>query len=376
MATRLSHSSLSRFQTCAKSYEIRYIDRVVSVYKSSALFFGSAIDKAQEHMLKNKAHEACLEESMRILDEEWEQQKDNEGNITDLPKNTTILYSKYDYDGDLLEKPDWRELFKLDEQPFEARSRVEEALKSGTQWGDIPETDRIVYNFSSWLSVKRKGHLLLKAYHDQILPQIDTVIEVQREVVLEDSEGNKINGFVDLIAKLKDGRVAVLDNKTSSMDYEPDSVQKSAQLGLYQTILNSYVDDPTHPFKHKIDWAGYLVLNKKIEKEKTKICKSCGYKGEGSHKTCNNEIDGKRCGGEWEVTKKFSVKTQVIVDKVSPVLLNLVMDNADVIKRNIEAKLFPRSLTACDNQFGKPCEFYNLCHKNDTTGLIKLPEKK
>lgn len=378
MSVRLSHSAMNKFQTCAKSYQYRYIDRIVPVAKSSALFFGVAIDEALNHLLKYKDSPETILEAQEVFARAWEQQKDNEGNIVDLPMNPQILYSKYDYDSDMMEKSDWRELFQLDDKAFETRGLVEEALKKNTPWGEIPEKQRIVYNFMSWLSLKRKAILLLDAYHKQLLPNIKEIVAIQMELNLTDDAGNSINGFIDLVAKLQDGTIAVLDNKTSSMEYEADSVKKSTQLALYQNILNSYCDDPAHPWKHRITKCGYLVMSKKINKEKTKICKKCGHQAdEGArHKTCAQEINEVRCGGDFDVTKKFNVNTQIIVDQIETAMLELVMENADTIRTAIDTSVFPRNLTVCHSIFGKPCEYIGFCHKGETNGLAKLPDKK
>ena len=119
MSLRLSHSGMSVFTECAKKWQIRYRDKIVSKEKGSALLFGSAIDEALNFMLLNKEDKTIdlLSNSIDVFNKHWEQQKDNEGKIMDLPMNPDIKYSKYDFDVDLLEKSDWAELYKLSQNP-------------------------------------------------------------------------------------------------------------------------------------------------------------------------------------------------------------------------------------------------------------------
>lgn len=385
MAIKLSHSSQNKFQTCPKSWELRYKEKIVSIYKGSALFFGSAMDEALNFMLINKDKKDIdlIAESIRVFDIHWEQQKDNQYQLIDLPKNEFIIYSKYDFDADLLEKEDWRELFQMTSNPLQFRSAIEAKLypKKGSEekpveWSDLESEERMFWNFASWLAIKRKAKLLIKAYHEQILPNIKEVIAIQKEVKLSDGAETEITGFVDAIVRLQDDRVAVMDNKTSSMEYTENSVETSPQLALYQSILNIKAESGTDEWTTPIDVCAYAVLSKKLDKEITKVCKTCGFKGEGSHKTCNNEIEGKRCGGEWEKTKKFTVSTQFIVDIVPDIVQDMVLSNAEAISGCIQSGHFPRNFNSCGGLYGTPCEYRNLCWNNSSKNLVKLDEKK
>ena len=378
MSLKLSHSSMNDYQTCPKMYEYKRVHKLVSKSKGSALFFGSAIDLALNYLLENKDAKNLKEviaESIRIFDVNWEQAKDNEYKLIDLPRNPNIKYSKYDFDPDLLEKEDWKELFALNSNPIEHRNSIQSKL-SNQDFLDLPEDERSFYNYGSWLSCKRRAKYLIEAYAEQILPEIKKVIAVQMDIKLDDGEGNMLNGVIDLVGQLPDGRIAILDNKTSSMEYEEDSVLTSPQLALYKKQLNMFNEDPDNQWKHKIDCAGFLVLSKKLNKDITKTCKSCGHIATGSHKTCDNTVNGKRCGGEWDKVKKFSVNTQIIIDSIDEHVQDMILSNADTIKICIQSKLFPQNFNSCINKYGMKCDYYDLCWNKNSKNLIKLEDKK
>lgn len=377
MGVRLSHSSKNTYLVCGHKYALHYLHRYRSVMLSSALVYGGAIDNALNTMLEDKDAPDILERSIKTFMEHWEQGEgvDRKSKV-DIPLNPNIRYFKSEWDGDLFEKEDWREILKYDSKFFETKNEVDEKLKNGVDWIDIPEEQRSVINYAYWLGLTRKGKMLLTAYYTDILPKIKRVISVQRQVELLDEAGNVLNGVIDFVAELHDGSVAIIDNKTSSKAYEQDSVSGSEQLAQYYKILNLFAEDPENEWNTKIDKCAYAVMVKALEKDITKTCKSCNHVGQGSHKTCDNLISGKRCGGDWEKIKKFKVITQFIEGYISESFADEVLENAVTVKSCIEAGLFPKNYSNCDNQFGSKCVYYNKCHKNDERGLVKLEDKK
>lgn len=377
MSIKLSHSSKSTFLACGEKYRLHYLERWRPISLSSALVFGSAIDHALNFMLgASKGNPATLDMALLAFNQSWEQGQNSNREVVDMPLNPNLEYSRYDWDADLLDKPDWRELFKYDANFFDTKNKVDEMLKEQKkEWHEVPEEMRMVVNYGTWLCMQKKGEILLKAYYEQILPQIKDVLAVQMDVELDDGNGNILNGVIDAVVRLQDGRVIILDNKTTSTEYDEDSVRGSEQLATYKAILNIFNDDPDHSWKHRIDGAGYAVMSKKLIKDITKTCKSCGHVATGAHKTCDNHIDGKRCNGEWDKVKKFAVKTQFITGDISEEYAAEVLENATTVKSCIEQGLFPKNYSACDNMFGRKCPYFNKCHGGDTTGLIKLESK-
>lgn len=375
MSVKLSNSARNVYLECPKSYQYKYKEKLVSLYRGSALFFGVAMDEAQNYILTNRYDKNVLKKAIKIFEEHWESQTDKKGEVTTLPYNPYIQYSKYDFDSDLLTKADWKALFKLAENPMGERRHIEDLLKT-TEFKDLIESQRVFYNFSSWLCLLRKGPIMLKAYVEQLLPNIEEVQEVQKELVIKDDDGNEITGIVDFTAKLVGHTNSVVaDNKTSSIEYDDDSVATSAQLAQYKEMLNKN-------YGYNITHGAYFVVSKKLNKDVLKICKSCGHKGEGSHKTCDNmlqaEIDSKplRCNGEWEKTVTFSANTQLIIQEIPDHMGNMVLESYDDVIKGINAEIYPRNFSACAGRFGNRCDYYDLCHSNSLKNLICKTKKE
>lgn len=383
MSFKLSHSSKNKWLSCGHSYKLHYIDKLRPVTLSSALVFGSAIDNALNELLTNRDIKTAKLE----FNKHWEQGENSLRELVDMPLNPNLEYSKYDLESDLLTKANWKDLFKRDSKFFDTKNKIEALLRPekdpqtgvkppAKDWLDIPEEDRMVLNYANWLSMQKKGEMLLQAYHDQILPHIAEVLAVQMAVELDDGNGNILNGIIDAVVRLQDGRVCILDNKTTSTEYEEDSVRSSEQLATYKAILNIFAEDPNHPWEHKIDCCGYAVLSKKLINNTTKVCKICGNVATGKHKTCDSHALGTRCGGEWDKQVSFKVKTQFIIGEISDAYAESVLENATTVKSCIEQGLFPKNYSACDNMFGRKCVYFNKCHGNKMDGLVQLEKKE
>jgi hypothetical protein len=319
----------------------------------------------------HKDENSVLQDSNNILLKFWNEQEDEQKQPVPLSHNPNIIYSRYDFDGDLLEKKDWASLFQTDPEAPKIRTSVAKKFyDEKCKWNELSQPERIIHNYAVWLSLRRKGEILLKAYYEQILPQIESVVYSQKEISLKDEQGNEIRGTIDAVVKMRDSQqVVIVDNKTAAFDYEDDSVSTSIQLSLYQFILNQL-----EPGLSAL--SGYLVMSKKLDKTITKTCQSCGFQvTNDAHKTCHNEINNKRCGGKWDVSKVFHAKTQILIDKISAELQDLVMSNVSTVQAAIEQNVFPRNFGACKGRFGT-CEYFNLCYYRNKDGLIKLPDRE
>ncbi len=120
-----------------------------------------------------------------------------------------------------------------------------------------------------------------------------------------------------------------------------------------------------------------MVFNKTVRKNRTKTCSSCGSNGTGKrHATCDAVIDGSRCHGEWDQTVTPEIIPQILIDDIAPETVEMVQEAFAQTEKLIEAGVFPRNLGACGKQFGKPCEFINLCWNGSMQGLRKRESKK
>lgn len=384
MSKKYSHSSLSKFQTCPKSYMFRYINKLVSIYKSGALHFGTALDESINALLKAKmdGKELSLQDAKDIFDMNWTTAKDNHYQEMDLRSDTNVVYSASDFDSDLLDKSDYKEIFAfLNEHEmipdiFENYKRIKED-KETVGWPNVNHEDKQFYNLCNWLSMRRKGHFMIECYYNELLPKIKKVLAIQQLMELENHDGDIIYGYADLVVEWEDGSICVLDNKTSSIDYELDSVKKSQQLAIYTVMLNEMASDKKNEWKHKVDKAGYLVLHKKLNKKVTKYCEKCGYVAEegARHKTCNNEVDGTRCNGKWTRTVDISVKTQVIIDEIPEHTLDMVLENINDINDCIKNNIFPRNMNSCKQPWGM-CDYYNKCWHGNEDSLECVKKKE
>lgn len=369
---RLSHSACSKYQLCGQAYKFHYIEKIRPRLQSAALIFGNALDHALNVVINNSKDnaEALFEKSFRF-------NKINDVE-TYLPTCEELVYASTDFDADLLTEEDYNHLSTqvnegkipapLSEGAwFETHSEIKKK-KTKNGFDSLTSGEKRYFNLMNWLSLKRKGFLMLEAYRTKVMPQIEKVHSVQEYVSLDNEVGDKIIGYVDLVADVKGHGTVILDNKTSSMEYEEDAVVTSPQLSLYTHILEE---------KYKTRKAGYIVLNKQVIKNRVKICKKCGHNGSGSRaKTCDAIGDyEKRCHGEWEETISPEIYVQFMVDEIPKQTENIVMQNYDSINDGIKAEVFHRNFNSCQNTFGGPCPYLKLCYRNKMDGLIDLKKK-
>ena len=191
---------------------------------------------------------------------------------------------------------------------------------------DLPDAlrtmDAKVNQQLAWNHLCMLGQMMVEEYVTKILPHIKRVVLVQKRKIVKNGAQDELNFVLDCIVELQDGRVVLFDTKTSSKQYARNSVRFSEQLAMY----NEYY--PT-------EWCGYIVFNKHLKKDGT-------------------------------------LKWQIIVDKIDEQQKATVFKDMDDTVTSIKAGLFPKNKKSCYN-FGRRCEYFNLCHKGDPSGLIKKP---
>lgn len=363
-----SHSALSTYNTCGRKYKYHYSLGLRSKVISGALLFGSAIDTALNHLLLTRN----LEESLSLFEKSWRFQFINRVG-TNLQDATNVVYAKKDWDRDLIFEENQDQFNKLSN--FNGGNLIEvvenlRTLKEEIGFNNFTEVQKHSYNFGHWLCLKNKGTILIKAYYEQILPNILEVLTVQEKFSIDNGAGDSIPGYIDLVVRWKDGKIYVADNKTSSSEYEVDSASKSQQLILYHYAMKE---------KYKIDGgAGFFVMYKQIVKDRTKICTICGFNGsETKHKSCNNEVGGKRCNGKYKESVLLKGRTDVILNQISEAAENLVIEVFDEGSEAIKKGSFPPNISACE-AYGKEfrCPYFQKCWSGKEDDLIVLPENK
>lgn len=166
------------------------------------------------------------------------------------------------------------------------------------------------------------GSKILKVYNAQVLPNFKRIISIQTKRTIPNETGDNLVLITDFTAELNDGRIVIFDNKTSSdikKYYGPSSVKKSQQLSIYTEFEESKL-------------AGYIALQKKL-------------------------VDG-------------AVVWNMVVDTIDEDQVQQSFIKVDQTLRAIKREEFPKNEKACYS-YGRPCEYWNLCKKGNSKGLIQ-----
>ena len=370
MTNRLSHSSISKWQQCPTAWKLHYRDKIRPTKLHAALCFGTAIDRAMGTLLNPS--EAEGKSPKAIFDYFWRFQ-DVASKNTYLPTCTTLVYSKNDFDKDLLTEDNYKKLEKTKE---EILTLVEKRTELG--YDNLSEVDKASVNNAFWFCLQHKGHLMIDAFEKKVLPRIRKVHSTQEYISLKNDDEDSVIGYIDLVAEIEGyDTPIILDVKTSAMMYDEEkSVIFSPQLSLYVHAVSD---------KYQTRKAGFIVLNKNIIKNKTKICSKCNHDGSGgSHKTCNAEyiqtVESKkgpvekmlRCGQEWIETIDPEVYVQFIVDDIPQATEDLILSNIDEINQAIKNETYTKNLANCLNSYGRPCDYIDLCYRGKMDNLVKM----
>lgn len=378
-SNRLSHSSVSTYLSCGYKYKMHYIERLRSTQTHAALLYGAALDKALDALLQDHARnniDYLMQTYNNIFINNWRKGEVNKQQV-DLYDNPDIVYAATDVDFKLFTDKDYLSFMSALQGAYAAAgtltSPTNEAIielyktiqkrKEANGWENLGIDERKFFNYINWHSMAIKGRLMIKAYLEEIIPNIQQVLATQKPITIAGPDGDSITGFVDLIAKWKDGRVIIFDNKTSAREYEQDAVLKSQQLALY-----------THALEHEYNTrtAGFIVLRKMIDKDPTKKCSKCGMDGTGNRgRTCTNVINDSRCSGDWIEVLRPKARIQVLINNIPEQYENVTMENFAEVNHAIKAEVFPRNFNSC--QMGSwRCPYYNLCHYGSNKGLVKI----
>lgn len=292
--TRLSHTSVQKYLSCSLCYKLYYIDGVRPIARKSALEFGGALDEALNHLLLTKN----LEGAQGIFYHKWHKLVDAE-----------VTYSKSDVDEELIRyfEPKW------------------DGEKAG------------------WFSLYLKGKMFINAYNDEVLPKIKKVIAVQEPISIVNADGDEIYGGLDLIVEWINNKTYLMDNKSSSVPYADDSAKTSQQLPLYYFAVRE---------KFKLDGIGYIVLYKKINKNRVKTCKKCGIVNQSSHKTCNEGSGKNRCHGEFDITINPTVDIQYVFNNVEESDIDRVIADFDYANHGITHEIFAEEHNPVRGKYG------------------------
>jgi hypothetical protein len=289
---QLSFSAAQRYLLSPMSWYLHYLLRLRPVDTGSALIFGSALDCGFNSLLEDKKAGLTLDlQKAKVeFDKEFGAINPNE-----------IKYSKADYDVTSL--PKYHPLLDIDAPP-------------------------------EWYCLKYKGHILIEEYAAQVLPRIQEVYEVQKEISLTNELGDTFTGIIDLIAKIDD-KIWICDNKSSSIKYAQDSVATSEQLASYYEAMKD---------EYALAGACYIVIPKKLRK-----------------------------------VKEPRVQIEFIFGSISENLIAKTFQDYERVLDGVKTAQFPCTRESRDGCCGKPwpCPYKSYCSSGgtDMTGL-KIEEKR
>ena len=312
MSVKISYSANEKYNTSPRSWYLHYQLRLREEKVGSALPFGNAVDNALNVLIEKKFDPTIDKDPYEVFDYCWKHTTINNKKVN-LMKSDLIRYSKADLDEDLIKDEESQKLLKTAK--------------------------------AEWVSLRKKGHMMIDAYTEQVLPHLSELISVQKYIKIENDDGDSIIGYMDLIARWKvndevdhcwdhlkkyDGKLIIFDNKTSSIKYKLDSVLTSRQLATYSEAPNL----PEH------DYEGYIVLPKKFRKKKLP-----------------------------------KVPIEIIIDKVDHELVDSMFEEYGNTIQGIKLGQFP--CTGCEKSiWGCPYKKYCESGGQDTTGLVYVPRGK
>jgi hypothetical protein len=314
----------------------------------------------------DKALSALIEGNDKYLDvfnQAWSHNiiDEVEESISD---NVNMRYSNAEFDDDMLYDED-RMLLALKAKELELPEDIDIiSVKKEKGYDNMSENETRLYNLMNWLCIRNKAPIMLEAYKKEVLPRIVKVHSIQKEIKLENENGDVVTGFADLdIDFLNFDNIvyrAIADNKTSSIKYTPDSVATSQQLAIY--CVSEHV-------KHAV----YFVIQKKLKKPK--ICTKCGHNGkklDGSltgAKSCDNVVLSQRCKGEWDKNITPEAKIDIIFDEITDLDREKVLNTVAEVNQDIRDMKFEKNPKSCGNYGG--CEYRGLCWQGSMKGLKK-----
>lgn len=291
---RLSHTQKELFLVSPRAWFYKYKLNLKQTVMGSPLFFGLHVETGVNVLLAKGTLEQAYDAFEKAMKYAY-----NNGKRLPLATSSDVKYSKADW------------------QPHLFTDKELADLEGKTQ------------NFKSHQSLIRSGKLMIKEFHDKILPHIKKVISTQEYIKIENESGDEIMGYVDLICEWDDDRLLIQDIKTSANPYKQDAVMtddKGTQTAIYYEALKD---------KYPIDAVGFLVLEKKIRKKADNPTRS-----------------------------------QIIIDKPPQEIIDLTFDQYDKVLHTIKEGAFPCCSPQCD-QYGQKCPYAKYCASGgtDLTGL-------
>lgn len=335
---RISYSSVDDFKECPqKMYNKK---KYTMVKQASAFAFGSALESGTDVLVKG----GTLEEAIEVFEEEWHVRPANkwegERQIFD---SEDVFYYNSDFDKYLMDEElydEWSEELDLEIKDYKKFVEgIQDAFKKNNKVDDI---ELRMYNRILWHCCLERGPYMLEAFEAEILPTIEEVIDVQKEVLIENEDGDKVTGYIDYIVKLKGEKYArVMDLKTAGRMYDDHKIKSSDQLGIY-TISEG------------LDHMGYWIVLKKLKH--THKCDACGRVRDNYR--CR-KCEDNDCKGRYTVIETQGT-TQTLKKTISKEDKQYLLDEFSEVLVAFSNGIKWRNPNSCFN-YNTRCEFYEAC---------------
>lgn len=365
---RSSYSQNNTYKKCSEHWKKRYIEKWVSPIEGASLYFGSAVDNAITAMLRGS------KDFIQIFQRDWKAQQTFDKTILTIFDNPNIAYSHADFDAavlkdeDHIQLMDWAVDLKITNlgshqaDGIELYKEVSKIKKN--PYKHIKINELTYFNRACWLSLLRKGEILINAFHEQFYPKIKKVHATQVPAHLKSADGqDSMMGFLDMILEIEGcDKPIIFDLKTAARPYTDEQLTHSDQLTLYAAMKGA---------EYNTNLVGYVVLCKNIAKETKSTCSTCNHEKTGRHKTCDNEVNGSRCEGAWVDKEILKPEVQVMIQEKSPEDINSVLNDVGVIIHAMKIPIVYKNTEACTKWYGGKCPYYNACHNNDYSDLTK-----
>lgn len=332
---KLSHSKVQKYKQCPRMYDLHYNKKIRSIELGSPLWFGSALDDAIGTLLLSKKKKLTKEEQemvqkgeLQVFDEGMRTNMLHREQEVDIMKYEHTVYSKADFD-----------LAILTDEDFEQIGEDKAFVKAHMEWyyvenkkksPEITDEDRDLFNKINWISLYRKGLMIIDAYEKEIMPEIHEVFAVQKTISLPNEDGDEIIGFIDFICSFvydPDTKV-IVDNKSSSKAYKQQDLDESDQLHTYAEAEG-------------IEDICYIVYEKNIRKREPKV------------------------------------RITIWRGKINEDQMEKTFDNYIEVLDNIKEGKFEPDFNSGCFFFGKPCIYHEICHKEKMSDkLVNLNKEK
>lgn len=338
---RLSYSKVSMYKDSPHHYWCSLTHE--PIMQPSAFAFGSAFEEGVTALLDG--HD--LEDAIQIFETQWHTRPANkwedERQIYDSP---TIFYYQSDYEKDILDEEDlntidgwFKELIK--DVGADSLAYAESLFDRIKRNESLSDNERQFMNRVFWLSCLRRGPLMLKAFQEQLMPDIEEVIAMQKPIALETEDGNVITGYIDYIVKLKGRKEPVImDLKSAGRPYDTHQLISSDQLGIYALSEN-------------LTTVGYWVVLKKVSFDVA--CDKCGH-----IRTNGRKVKCEECDEGRYTVKSPKMGTQTLIHELTAKRLEIIAKDYSEVMVAVANGLDWRNPKACV-MYNTKCDFYEHC---------------